>query len=65
MRKFVVNVNGNSYQVEVEEIGAGESVQVVSAPKAAPAAPAEAKPAPTVIATGSEAVVEKSNNKEE
>ena len=44
MRKFVVNVNGNSYQVEVEEIGAGESVQVVSAPKAAPAAPA-AKPA--------------------
>ena len=44
MRKFVVNVNGNSYQVEVEEIGAGESVQVVSAPKAAPAAPV-AKPA--------------------
>ena len=44
MRKFVVNVNGNSYQVEVEEIGAGESVQVVSAPKAAAPAPA-AKPA--------------------
>ena len=44
MRKFVVNVNGNSYQVEVEEIGAGESVQVVSAPKAVAAAPA-AKPA--------------------
>ena len=43
MRKFVVNVNGNSYQVEVEEIGAGESVQVVSAPKAAAPAPA-AKP---------------------
>ena len=49
MRKFVVNVNGNSYQVEVEEIGAGESVQITSAPKAAPAAPVakpEAAPAP-------------------
>ena len=38
MRKFIVNVNGNSYEVEVEEVGAG-----VSAPAAAPApAPAAA-----------------------
>ena len=25
MRKFIVNVNGNSYEVEVEEVGAGVS----------------------------------------
>ena len=55
MRKFIVNVNGNSYEVEVEEVGAGASVAPVvqaapvqaapaqapaEAPKAAPAAPA-------------------------
>ena len=38
MRKFIVNVNGNSYEVEVEEVGAGEATNV-AAPKAAPAAP--------------------------
>lgn len=45
MRKFVVNVNGNSYQVEVEEVG-GEATVAAAAPAAAPkaAAPA-AKPA--------------------
>ena len=38
MRKFIVNVNGNSYEVEVEEVGGA-----VSAPAAAPAqAPAAA-----------------------
>ena len=38
MRKFNVVVNGNSYCVEVEEIGAGETVAtpVASAPVAAP-----------------------------
>ena len=52
MRKFVVNVNGKSYEVEVEEVGALASAPVVSpapsaapapvsAPKAAPAAPAQ------------------------
>ena len=39
MRKFIVNVNGNSYEVSVEEIDGA------SAPKAAPAAPAQAAPA--------------------
>lgn len=39
MRKFIVNVNGNSYEVEVEEVGAG-----VSAPAAAPAPAAAAAP---------------------
>lgn len=43
MRKFIVNVNGNSYEVEVEEVGAAPSA-VASAPVAAPvvAAPAQA-----------------------
>ncbi len=46
MRKFVVNVNGNSYEVEVEEVGGVVSSQpVVAQPVAAPAAPAAA-PAP-------------------
>ncbi len=47
MRKFIVNVNGNSYEVEVEEVGA-ESSAPVSAPvqSAAPkAAPKKAAPA--------------------
>ena len=38
MRKFLINVNGNSYEVEVEEIGTAPS------PSAAPSAPAP-KPA--------------------
>lgn len=39
MRKFVINVNGKSYDVEVEEIrdGVAVSTPVVSAPVAAPA----------------------------
>ena len=48
MRKFVVNVNGNSYEVEVEEVGGAVSSQPVAAkPVAAEAAPApKAAPAP-------------------
>ena len=61
MRKFIVNVNGNSYEVEVEEVGAGTSApQVLTAPvQAAPvqAAPVQApaevpKAAPQVPAGG-------------
>lgn len=40
MRKFNINVNGTSYEVEVEEIGGGYSV-----PAAAPAAAAAPAPA--------------------
>ena len=52
MRKFNVNVNGNTYVVEVEEVGAGvvaAAPVVTAAPVAAPvAAPAPvAKPAVT------------------
>ena len=43
MRKFLVNVNGTSYEVEVEEIAAG------AAPAAAPA-PVAAAPAPAPVA---------------
>ena len=28
MRKFIVNVNGNSYEVEVEEVGGATSTQL-------------------------------------
>ena len=40
MRKFLINVNGNSYEVEVEEIRDGVAAAPVAAPapKAAPAA---------------------------
>lgn len=41
MRKFNVNVNGNSYSVEVEEVGGSPAV---SAPVAAPAPAPAAKP---------------------
>ena len=50
MRKFIVNVNGNSYEVEVEEVGAVSApavapAPVAAAPKAAPAAPKAQAPA--------------------
>ena len=43
MRKFQIVVNGTSYEVEVEEIGAGASAAPIPA---APAAPAAVAPAP-------------------
>lgn len=52
MRKFIVNVNGNSYEVEVEEVGvhavapATKPTQPVSAPAPAAAAPAAPAAAP-------------------
>lgn len=61
MKKFIVNVNGKSYEVEVEEVGgqvqqaisnpapvAQPVQQAVSAPKAAPQPKAESKPAQAV-----------------
>lgn len=39
MRKFKINVNGTSYDVEVEEIG-GSAVAAAPGPMAAPSAPA-------------------------
>ncbi len=61
MRKFNVNVNGNTYVVEVEEVGAGvvasAPVVIAAAPVAAPA-PVAAAPAPVAkpAVTGGEPV---------
>lgn len=59
MRKFIVNVNGNSYEVEVEEVGAGVSAPAAApapaaaaAPKAAPAAAPQAAPKAAAPAGG-------------
>lgn len=59
MRKFLINVNGNSYEVEVDEITDGSApvsrpVAPVSTPQAAPvakAAPAKSAPAPAAEPT--------------
>ena len=42
MRKFMINVNGNSYEVDVEEVTEGGAVSRPSVP--APKAPAQAAP---------------------
>ncbi len=60
MRKFIVNVNGNSYEVEVEEVSATGSAPlaapapapVQAAPKAAPAAAPAAAPKAAAPAGG-------------
>ena len=46
MRKFIVNVNGNSYEVEVEEVGGAATSAPAAAPvqTAAPAAAPKAAP---------------------
>ena len=46
MRKFVVTVNGTSYEVEVEEVGADTAAVSAPAPAAKPAAP---KAAPAAL----------------
>jgi biotin carboxyl carrier protein len=50
MRKFIINVNGNSYEVEVEEVGGATSS--VSAPAAAPAVSAAPKKAAAPVGKG-------------
>ena len=46
MRKFVVTVNGTSYEVEVEEVGADTAAVSAPAPAVKPAAPKAAPAAP-------------------
>ena len=46
MRKFNVTVNGNAYEVEIEEVEAGVSAPVAAAAPIAPAAPKAAPAAP-------------------
>ena len=50
MRKFKINVNGTSYDVEVEEIGGAAAPAPAAIPTAAPAAPAAAAAAPAAAA---------------
>lgn len=55
MRKFIVNVNGTSYEVEVEEISDAHNRASISTVPAAAAAPAPApapKAAPAAVAGG-------------
>lgn len=54
MRKFIINVNGTSYEVEVEEVGSAPST--APAPAAASAPAASAAPAPAAPPAGSETV---------
>ena len=54
MRKFVVNVNGTSYEIEVEEI-TGAAAPKAAAPAAAPA-PQATPAAPVAAASGQENV---------
>lgn len=54
MRKFLINVNGNSYEVEVEEIGGAAPTTAPIRHEQAPAAPAQ-KPAAPKEATKSSA----------
>lgn len=70
MRKFLINVNGNSYEVEVDEITDGSApasrpVAPVTTPQAAPVkvapskAPAKASaPAPEVVVSGGQEVID-------
>ena len=53
MRKFLINVNGTSYEVEVEEVG-GAAPVAAPAPAAAPAAAPKAAPAaaPAAVPAG-------------
>ena len=50
MRKFIVNVNGNSYEVEVEEVGGASAP--VSAPTVATAPAAAPKKAAAPVGKG-------------
>ncbi len=55
MRKFIVNVNGSSYEIEVEEIAAG-AAPVAAPAAAAPVAAPVAAAAPIAASAGQEAM---------
>ncbi len=55
MRKFMITVNGNTYEVDVEEVGGASPAPVAAAPAPAPVAapiakPVAAAPAPKSVA---------------
>ncbi len=51
MKKYNITVNGTTYEVVVEEVGAVGSAPVFSAPVAAPVAPSAAPVAPAAAPT--------------
>ena len=55
MKKFNITVNGNAYEVEIEEVKAAAPV-AAAAPKAAPAAAPAPKAAPAAAAAGDNTV---------
>lgn len=56
MRKFLVNVNGTSYEVMVEEISGAAAPAAVPAAAPAPVAVPAAAPAPVAASAGQESV---------
>ena len=54
VKKFNITVNGNAYEVEIEEVKA--AAPVAAAPKAAPAAAPAPKAAPAAAAAGDNTV---------
>ncbi len=50
MRKFIISIAGNSYEVEVEEVGAATTAAPAAAPAPAPAAAPAPAPAPAPAA---------------
>lgn len=50
MRKFIINVNGNSYEVEVEEVGGASAPSAM--PAAAPVAAVTSKKATAPVGSG-------------
>ena len=59
MKKFNIKVNGNAYEVEIEEVKAAPAVKAAAKPAAAPAKPAAkpaAAPAPAVVGAGDTAI---------
>ena len=56
MKKYNITVNGNTYEVLVEEAGSVSAPATYSAPVAAPAAPKAAPTAPKAASAGAGAV---------
>ena len=56
MKKYNITVNGNTYEVLVEEAGSVSAPATYSAPVAAPAAPKAAPAAPKAASAGAGAV---------
>ena len=54
MKTYTITVNGNVYDVTVEEGGAVAAAPVTAAPKAAPVATPKAAPAPKAAPTGAQ-----------